>query len=50
MTIICSTNYNTRCYGVTFKNNGSVKVKKFEDISDDENIIYFVKPLEVLIG
>ena len=35
---------------VTFKNNGIVKVKKLEDISKDENIIYEVHPIESFIG
>ena len=38
--VIYLTEYNTRCYGVTFQNNGWIKVQKFEDISDDENKIY----------
>ena len=32
MTIIYITENKTKCYGVTFQNNGYVKVKKFEDI------------------
>ena len=50
MTVIYLTEYNTRCYGVTFENNGCIKVQKFEDISDDENNIYCVKPLENFFG
>ena len=40
MTIMYITEYNTKCYGVTFVKNGWIKVQKFEDISDDKNIIY----------
>ena len=29
MTIIYLTEYITRCYGVTFQNNGWIKVKKY---------------------
>ena len=50
MTIIYVTEYNTKCYGVTFQNNGWIKVQKFDDISDDKNTIYCVKPLEIILG
>ena len=46
MTVICITEYNTGCYGVTFQKNGCIKVQKFEDLSDDENKIMCAKPLE----
>ena len=50
MTIIYITEKNCDCYGVTFKNNGCVKVQKFEDISNDEKTIYCVKPMEIFLG
>ena len=50
MTIIYVTEYKTKCYGVTFQINGWITVQKFEDISDDKNIIYCVKPLEIFLG
>ena len=50
MTITYVTEYNTKCYGVTFQNNGWIKVKKFEDISDDKNTKYCVKPLQIFLG
>ena len=50
MTIIYITECNKKCYGVTFENNGWIKVQKFEDISDDKNTIYCVKPLEIFLG
>ena len=50
MTIIYITENNCERYGVTFKNNGCVKVQKFEDISNDENTIYSVKPMEIFLG
>ena len=50
MIIIQITVNNTKRYGVAFQNNGYVKVQKFEDISDDKNIIYKVKPMETFLG
>ena len=41
MTVIFLTEYNTRCYRVSFQKSGSIKVQKLKDKSDDdENIIY----------
>ena len=50
MTNIYLPEYNTRCYGLTFQNKGWIKVHNFEDISDDENNIYCVNPLEKFLG
>ena len=50
MTIIYITENNTKHYGVTFQNNGYNKVQKFEDISEDKNIIYKVNPMETILG
>ena len=50
MTKIYVTENNCCCYGVTFQNIGYVKKQKFEDISNDENTIYCVKPLEIFLG
>ena len=50
MTVIYITENNCECYGVTFENNGWVKVQKFEDESLDENIIYTVNPMETFLG
>ena len=50
MTITYNTENNCESYGVTFKNNGCVKVQKFEDISNDENTINCVKPVEIFLG
>ena len=50
MTIIYITENNCEGYAVSFKNNGYVKVQKFEDISKDKNTIYSVKPMETFIG
>ena len=44
------TENNCECYGVTFKINGCVKVQKIEDISNDENTIYSVKPMGIFLG
>ena len=46
MTIIYITEYNCKCYAVTFENKGWVKAQKFDDESLDENIIYTVNPME----
>ena len=50
MTIIYITENGTKRYGVTFQKNGCVKVQKFEDISEDKNIIYEVKPVNVFVS
>ena len=50
MTVIYITEDNCKCYAVTFKNNGFVKVQKFEDGSLEENIIYTVNPMETFLG
>ena len=50
MTIIYVTENNTECYGVTFQNNGMIRVQKLENVSDDKNIIYEVNPMETFIG
>ena len=50
MTIIYITEYNCKCYAVTFENKGWVKVQNFEDESLDENIIYTVNPMEAFLG
>ena len=52
MTIIYFTETNTKRYRVTFQNNGNgcVKVQKLEDISNDENTIYSVKPMRIFLG
>ena len=42
MTFIYLTEFIPRCYGVTFQNNGCIKVQKFGDISTDENNILHV--------
>ena len=50
MTVIYLAEYNTRCYGVTFQNNGCIKVQKFEDTSNHENNVFCVKPVEIFLG
>ena len=50
MTIIYITEYNCKCYAVTFENKGWVQVQKFDDESLDENIIYTVNPMETFLG
>ena len=50
MTIINLTDYNARCYAVTFQNKAWIKVQKFEDDSLDKKIVYEVNPLETLLG
>ena len=50
MTVTYLTEYNTRCFGVAFEKNGCIKIQNFKDISDHENKIFCVKPLEKLLG
>ena len=50
MTIIYLTEYNTKCYGVTLQNKGWIRVQKLKDVSEDENNIYEVNPMETFIG
>ena len=50
MTIIYTTENIIKCLAVTLKNNGLVRVQKFQDVSDDKNIIYEVNPMKTFIG
>ena len=50
MTIIYITGNNCKCYWVTYENNGCIKLQKFEYISNDENNIYYVKPMRAFLG
>ena len=50
MTLKYITENNTERHGVTFQNNGCVKVQKFEDISNNENTIYSVKQMRIFLG
>ena len=50
MTVIYLTEYNCKCYAVTFENNGCVKVQMIEDVSSDETNILRVKPLRTILG
>ena len=51
MTVIYITEYNCKCYAVTFENNGFVQVQQFEDVSEsDKNIIYSINPMESFLG
>ena len=50
MTNIHVTENNCECYAVTSQNKGWIKVQKLKDISDDENILYKVNPMETFLG
>ena len=50
MTILYLTEYNTKCYAVTYQNKGWIKVQKIKDISNVENIIYEVNPMETFLA
>ena len=50
MTIIYITEDNCERYGVIFQNIGYVKEQKIEDISNDKNTIYSVKPMRIFLG
>ena len=49
MTILYITEYDCKFYGVTFKIIGCIKVQNFEDISNDENTVYSVKPTRTFL-
>ena len=49
MTIIYIAENNTKRYGVTCQNYGYVEVQKFEDISEEKNILYEVNPVEAFV-
>ena len=42
--------YNSKSYGVTFENNGCVKVQKIKDVSNCETKVIRVKPLKRILG
>ena len=48
MTVIYLTEYNTKCYGVSFQNIEYIQVQKFKNISNDENNIFYRKPLKTI--
>ena len=50
MSIIYLTEYNTKCYAITFQKKGWIKVQKFKAVSNDKNIIYEVNPMETILG
>ena len=50
MTIIYVAENNCECLAVTFQNKGWIRVQKLEDVSEDENIIYEVNPMETFVG
>ena len=50
MTVICLTEYNRRRYAVAFENIVCVKLQNFEDISDYENNLLYIKPSETFSG
>ena len=50
MTIIYVIEKNCECLAVTACNNGMIRVQRLEDVSDDNNTIYEVNPMETFIG
>ena len=50
MTVIYLAKHNTKCYGLTFKNNECIKKQKSENISNDENTILNMKGIETFLG
>ena len=50
MTSIYLTEYNTKCYAVTFQNNSWFKLQKTEDFSNDKIFIYEVNPMETFLS
>ena len=50
MTIIYVAENNSERLAITARNKRWIRVQKLEDISEDENVIYEVNPLETFIG
>ena len=50
MTIIYVCESNCERSAVTTRNKGWIRVQRLEDVSDDDNIIYEVNPMETFIG
>ena len=50
MTVINLREFNCKCYGLTFENNGCVKVQNSKDKSNYETNILRVKPLTAFLG
>ena len=50
MKIIYVTENNCQRYAVTLQNKVWVKIQKFEDVSEDKNIIYEVNPIETKVS
>ena len=50
MTIIYVCENNCNCIAATTCNKGWVRIQRLEDVSNDNNIIYEVNPMEIFIG
>ena len=51
MTVIYINENNSKCYAVTFQNNGFIQVQQFEDVFEIErNIIYSINPMKSFLG
>ena len=50
MTIIYVPENKCQRLGVSFKNNGLVRVQQLKDVSENKNNIYKVNPMETFIG
>ena len=50
MTIIYACESNCERLAVTTRNKGWVRIQRLEDVSNDDNIIYEVNPMETFIG
>ena len=50
MTIIYVVEKICQHLAVTFKNNELIRVQKLHDVTEDENIIYEVNPMETFLG
>ena len=49
MTVLFFADYNIECSGVTFENNGCIKVQKFDNISGREYNIKYLIPLKTIL-
>ena len=50
MTIIYVAENNCESLAVTVRNKGWIRIQRLKDVSDNENIIYEVNPMETFIG
>ena len=51
MTVIFITGNNCRCCAIAIQNNGFIRERQFEDVSEsDKNFIYSISSVETFLG